>query len=120
MANQPSGQYIGLGVALGSAVGVAVGTGIIFTKFARTRANVMFSEKIVINVNMGRHLDGTKVPMNVKGSVLETLEKITGQKPVMIAAKKSVSNFKVRAGYETAAFLGGFPPQVGYLNAVVR
>ena len=60
-------------------------------------------EKIVINVNMGRHLDGTKVPMNVKGSVLETLEKITGQKPVMIAAKKSVSNFKVRAGYETAA-----------------
>ena len=60
-------------------------------------------EKIVINVNMGRHLDGTKVPPNVKNQVLDTLTKISGQKPVMIAAKKSVSNFKVREGYETAA-----------------
>jgi len=62
-------------------------------------------EKVVINVNMGRHLDGTKVPANVKGAVLETLEQISGQKPVMIAAKKSVSNFKVREGYETAAMV---------------
>ena len=31
-------------------LGVAVGTGIIFTKFARTRAGVMFSDKVVINV----------------------------------------------------------------------
>ena len=60
-------------------------------------------QKIVINVNMGRHLDGTKVPANVKNQVLDTLTKISGQKPVMIQAKKSVSNFKVRAGYETAA-----------------
>ena len=62
-------------------------------------------EKVVINVNMGRHLDGTKVPANVKNQVLETLTTISGQKPVMIAAKKSVSNFKVRAGYETAAMV---------------
>ena len=62
-------------------------------------------EKIVINVNMGRHLDGTKVPANVKEAVLHTLETISGQKPVMIAAKKSVSNFKVREGYETAAMV---------------
>jgi len=60
-------------------------------------------EKITINVNMGRHLDGTKVPANVKNQVLDTLTKISGQKPMMIAAKKSVSNFKVREGYETAA-----------------
>ncbi|MEM0982605.1 MAG: 50S ribosomal protein L5 [Planctomycetota bacterium] len=60
-------------------------------------------EKIVINVNMGRHLEGTKVPANIKGSVLDTLTKISGQKPVLVAAKKSVSNFKVREGYETAA-----------------
>ncbi|MAY73277.1 MAG: 50S ribosomal protein L5 [Phycisphaerae bacterium] len=60
-------------------------------------------EKIVINVNMGRHLDGTKVPANVKTAVIDTLTQITGQKPVLVAAKKSVSNFKVRAGYETAA-----------------
>lgn len=62
-------------------------------------------EKVVINVNMGRHLDGTKVPANVKNQVLDTLTTISGQKPVMIAAKKSVSNFKVRAGYETAAMV---------------
>lgn len=60
-------------------------------------------EKIVINVNMGRYLDGTKVPGNIRGSVLDTLTKISGQKPVMVYARKSVSNFKVREGYETAA-----------------
>ncbi|MEL6329344.1 MAG: 50S ribosomal protein L5 [Planctomycetota bacterium] len=62
-------------------------------------------EKIVINVNMGRFLDGTKVPPNVKNTVLDTLTSISGQKPVMVAAKKSVSNFKVREGYETAAMV---------------
>tara|TARA_R110000744_G_scaffold283_3_gene1101 strand:+ start:9264 stop:9890 length:627 start_codon:yes stop_codon:yes gene_type:complete len=59
-------------------------------------------EKITLNVNIGRHLDGTKVPNNVREAVLHTLTTITGQKPVKIAAKKSVSNFKVREGYETA------------------
>jgi len=59
-------------------------------------------EKITLNVNIGRHLDGTKVPNNVRESVLHSLTTITGQKPVKIAAKKSVSNFKVREGYETA------------------
>ena len=62
-------------------------------------------EKVVINVNMGRHLDGTKVPANVKNQVLDTLTTISGQKPVLVHAKKSVSNFKVRAGYETAAMV---------------
>ncbi len=59
-------------------------------------------EKITINVNVGRHLDGTKVPANVREAVIHTLTTITGQKPVMITAKKSVSNFKVREGYETS------------------
>lgn len=62
-------------------------------------------EKIVLNVNMGRHLDGTKIPPTIKTTVLETLVKITGQKPVVIKAKKSVSNFKVREGLETAAMV---------------
>jgi large subunit ribosomal protein L5 len=62
-------------------------------------------EKITINVNMGRHLDGTKIPPNIKETVLDTLTTITGQKPVMLHAKKSVSNFKVREGYETAAMV---------------
>ncbi|MBO6514853.1 MAG: 50S ribosomal protein L5 [Phycisphaerales bacterium] len=59
-------------------------------------------EKITLNVNVGRHLDGTKVPNNVREAVLHTLTTISGQKPVQIAAKKSVSNFKVREGYITA------------------
>ncbi|GJQ30959.1 MAG: 50S ribosomal protein L5 [Phycisphaerae bacterium] len=62
-------------------------------------------EKIVLNVSMGRHLEGTKIPPHVKAQVLDTLEKVTGQKPVVIRAKKSVSNFKVRAGYESAAMV---------------
>jgi large subunit ribosomal protein L5 len=59
-------------------------------------------EKITINVNVGRHLDGTKIPANVRETVIHTLNTISGQKPQVITAKKSVSNFKVREGYETA------------------
>ncbi len=62
-------------------------------------------EKITVNVNMGRHLDGTKLPPVIRQTVLETITAITGQKPVVLKAKKSVSNFKVRAGYETAAMV---------------
>jgi large subunit ribosomal protein L5 len=62
-------------------------------------------EKIVLNVNMGRHLEGTKIPPHVKSAVLDTLVKVTGQKPVVLKAKKSVSNFKVREGLETAAMV---------------
>jgi large subunit ribosomal protein L5 len=59
-------------------------------------------EKVTINVNVGRHLDGTKIPPTVRDTVIHTLTSIAGQKPVKLAAKKSVSNFKVREGYETA------------------
>jgi large subunit ribosomal protein L5 len=60
---------------------------------------------ITINVNMGRHLEGTKLPPLVRQTVLDTITKISGQKPVVVKAKKSVSNFKVRAGYETSAMV---------------
>ena len=62
-------------------------------------------EKIVINVNMGRHLEGTKIPANIRQTVLDTLGAISGQKPVVVKAKKSVSNFKVREGFESAAMV---------------
>ena len=62
-------------------------------------------EKIVININMGRHLDGAKLPANVKETVLSTLTTISGQKPVVVKARKSVSNFKVREGFETSAYV---------------
>jgi large subunit ribosomal protein L5 len=62
-------------------------------------------EKITLNVNMGRHLDGNKIPPNVRTTVVDTLTKVTGQRPVVLKAKKSVANFKVREGMETAAMV---------------
>jgi large subunit ribosomal protein L5 len=62
-------------------------------------------EKVVLNVNMGRHLEGTKIPAQVKDTVIETIRTVSGQKPVVLKAKKSVSNFKVREGMETAAMV---------------
>ncbi|MBY0312173.1 MAG: 50S ribosomal protein L5 [Phycisphaerales bacterium] len=62
-------------------------------------------KSITINVNMGRHLEGTKLKPLVRETVLQTITKISGQKPIVIKAKKSVSNFKVRAGYETATMV---------------
>ena len=62
-------------------------------------------QKIVLNVNMGRHLEGTKLPPHVKTTVLDTLVKVTGQKPVVVKAKKSVSNFKLREGFESSAIV---------------
>ncbi|MDX2116404.1 MAG: 50S ribosomal protein L5 [Planctomycetota bacterium] len=59
-------------------------------------------EKIVLNVNLGRHLEGNKIPPVKKDTAIDTIRKITGQKPVILKAKKSVSNFKVREGAETA------------------
>jgi large subunit ribosomal protein L5 len=61
--------------------------------------------KIVLNVGMGKELDGTKLKPQVKDQVLKDLSMITGQKPVMVVAKKAVSNFKVRDGYETHAMV---------------
>lgn len=62
-------------------------------------------EKIIINVGMGKELDGTKVKANVRDQVLADITAIAGQKPVMIKARKSVSNFKVREGYMTHAMV---------------
>lgn len=62
-------------------------------------------EKITVNVNMGRHLEGAKIPPHIRQTVLDTVTSITGQKPVVLKAKKSVSNFKVRAGVETAVMV---------------
>lgn len=62
-------------------------------------------DKIVVNVNMGRHLENNKIPPLVKTTVIETVLKVTGQKPVITKAKKSVSNFKVREGAETAVMV---------------
>jgi len=62
-------------------------------------------DKIVINVGMGKSLEGTKLNPRHREQVELTLTRISGQKPVFIRARKSVSNFKVRAGYETACMV---------------
>ena len=62
-------------------------------------------EKIVVNVNMGRHLEGNKIPPHIRTQVLDTIVRVTGQRPVVIKARKSVSNFKVREGAETSAMV---------------
>ena len=51
-------------------------------------------EKVVINVGAGEAKDNSKVI----GSIMNDLEKITGQHPIVCRAKKSVANFKVREG----------------------
>ena len=58
--------------------------------------------KIVLNVNVGRHLENTKLPNNVRETVLGTLTTVSGQKPITIRAKKSVANFKLREGMESS------------------
>src|SRR5262245_3680592 len=54
--------------------------------------------KIVLNCGVGRFLDAQKLKPEIRDAVVATLTTITGQKPVMVKAKKSVSNFKVRIG----------------------
>lgn len=62
-------------------------------------------EKIVLTVGMGNQLEGTKLKPQGKDQVLSDLATITGQRAVMKRAKKSVSNFKLRAGYEIGAMV---------------
>lgn len=54
--------------------------------------------KIVVNVGVGKQLENQKLKPEIRDTVISTLTKITGQKPIMVLAKKSVSNFKVREG----------------------
>ena len=51
-------------------------------------------EKIVINVGAGEAKENAKAIDAISGDLM----KITGQKPVVCKAKKSVANFKVREG----------------------
>ena len=59
-------------------------------------------DKIIVNVGVGKALENQKLKPDVRDTVISTLTTITGQKPVMVLAKKSVSNFKVREGAPSA------------------
>lgn len=54
-------------------------------------------QKIVVSMGVGRAIQDKKFMEAAK----KDLAVITGQAPLVCKAKKSVSNFKVRAGYET-------------------
>jgi large subunit ribosomal protein L5 len=58
--------------------------------------------KITVNVGVGKQLENQKLKPEYRDTVIQTLTTITGQKPIMIKAKKSVSNFKVREGSPSA------------------
>ncbi len=61
--------------------------------------------KVMLTVGIGKQLEGTKLNSKAKEQVLADLTVISGQKPVVTKAKKSVANFKLRAGYEIGAMV---------------
>ena len=56
-------------------------------------------DKVVVNVGCGEARENAKVLENVVGD----LSKITGQKPVITRARKSIANFKLREGQNVGA-----------------
>tara|TARA_B100000959_G_scaffold273502_1_gene324121 strand:- start:63 stop:644 length:582 start_codon:yes stop_codon:yes gene_type:complete len=58
--------------------------------------------KIVVNSGVGRFLENQKLKPEIRDTVLDTLQTITGQRAVMVMAKRSVANFKVREGAPSA------------------
>ena len=54
--------------------------------------------KIVLNCGIGRFLENQKLKPEIRDAFISTLTAVSGQKPIMVMAKKSVSNFKVREG----------------------
>ena len=67
----------------------------LMSKFGYTnRMQVPKIEKVVINVGAGEAKDNSKIIDSIMGD----LEAITGQRPTVCRAKKSVANFKVRQG----------------------
>ena len=56
-------------------------------------------EKVTINMGLGEAKDNAKI----MESAVEELALITGQKPVVTKAKKSIANFKVRQGMPVGA-----------------
>jgi large subunit ribosomal protein L5 len=59
-------------------------------------------EKVVVNCGIGKQLENQKLKPEIREAVTSTLSTISGQKPIEILARKSVSNFKVREGAPSA------------------
>lgn len=63
----------------------------------RNRMEAPYIERIVINMGLGKLSDAGK-NSNVIDEAVEELSMITGQKPVITRAKKSIAGFKLRDG----------------------
>ncbi|MCZ6836702.1 MAG: 50S ribosomal protein L5 [Planctomycetota bacterium] len=59
-------------------------------------------QKIVVNCGIGKQLENQKLKADIRDTVTSTLSTISGQRPIEIIARKSVSNFKVREGAPSA------------------
>ena len=57
--------------------------------------------KVVVNVGVGEGRDNPKA----LESAVTTLQTVTGQRPVVTRARKSISNFKIRAGMKIGAMV---------------
>jgi len=60
----------------------------------QNRMEVPRLEKIVINMGLGEAIQNIKI----LDSAVQELSQITGQKPIITKAKKSIAQFKLRAG----------------------
>ena len=59
-------------------------------------------EKIVVNTGVGRFLENQKLKQEIADTVEHTLSRISGQRPILVRARRSVANFKVREGAPSA------------------
>src|SRR3990167_9039633 len=57
--------------------------------------------KVVINIGLGQQAQEGKL----SEVAIKTLNRITGQKPILTKAKKSISNFKIREGMVVGAMV---------------
>jgi len=66
----------------------------------RNKMAVPKIEKVVINTGFGRLVSGktSEEQKKIQDSVLQNLSLISGQRPVLTRAKKSISGFKTREG----------------------
>ena len=61
--------------------------------------------KIVVNAGVGKYLDNAKLKPEVRDQFLANFATITGQRPVLIKAKKAVAQFRVREGMPSAVMV---------------
>lgn len=71
----------------------------------KNRAAVPSIEKVVINTSFGRLISGkTKEEQKkIQDFILEDLKLISGQRPVLKKARKSIAGFKIREGMAVGA-----------------